>query len=200
MKDGKTRRSNEERTEATRAALIAAARGLFAEKGFADTGTPEIAAAAGVTRGALYHQFRDKADLLTAVLGAEGAAVTEAIEAASSQPNSPREGLLAGAIAYFDAMAAPGRARLLLVEGPAALPRETMKRLEDENGAASLREGLSTVLGTAAPESLNALTALFSAAFDRAALEIAEGAAREPYEEAIRSMLAALADPSEPDD
>ena len=61
------RSKHAERSEATRAALVAAARALFAERGFAGVGTEEIVRAAGVTRGALYHQFRDKEDLFAAV-------------------------------------------------------------------------------------------------------------------------------------
>ena len=61
------RRTQAERTAATRAVLIDAARALFAEQGFANVSTQAIAAAAGVTRGALYHQFADKTALFTAV-------------------------------------------------------------------------------------------------------------------------------------
>src|SRR6516165_3649411 len=61
------RRTQEERSAATRHALISAARGLWGQRGYAEVGTPEIAKEAGVTRGAMYHQFADKAALFSAV-------------------------------------------------------------------------------------------------------------------------------------
>ena len=66
--DPPQRRSQGERTDATRAALVGAARALFEARGFAGTGTPEIVAAANVTRGALYHNFGDKRGLFAAVV------------------------------------------------------------------------------------------------------------------------------------
>ena len=68
-------RTNRERTEATRLALIDAARALFVSKGYGDTSTPEIAVAAGITRGALYHHFADKRDLFRQVLVREAETV-----------------------------------------------------------------------------------------------------------------------------
>ena len=62
------RRTQADRSATTRRALVTAARTLFAEHGFADVGTERIAAAAGVTRGALYHQFADKTELFAAVV------------------------------------------------------------------------------------------------------------------------------------
>jgi AcrR family transcriptional regulator len=71
-------RTQEQRSAATRRALVAAARRLWAARGYAEVGTPEIAAAAGVTRGAMYHQFADKAALFLAVGGGGGAGCDDA--------------------------------------------------------------------------------------------------------------------------
>ncbi|RUY96231.1 TetR/AcrR family transcriptional regulator, partial [Mesorhizobium sp. M7A.F.Ca.CA.001.12.2.1] len=109
------RRSNRDRTEATRAHLIAAARKLFTEKSYSETGTPEIVAAAGVTRGALYHHFADKQALFAAVVEQEAAAVAEEIERASPPSLFAHDALIAGSDAYLAAMRAPGRTRLLLL-------------------------------------------------------------------------------------
>src|SRR5215218_7774824 len=70
------RRTQAERSSATRTALLAAARRLWSQRGYAAVGTPEIAAAAGVTRGAMYHQFADKAALFREVAEAVESDVT----------------------------------------------------------------------------------------------------------------------------
>ncbi len=178
-----TSRTNRERTETTRLALIEAARALFVSKGYGDTSTPEIAEAAGITRGALYHHFADKRDLFRQVLVREAEAVAASIEAAAPEPLAPREALLEGSKAYLDAMSVPGRTRLLLIDGPAVLGREEIAAIDDATSAASLREGLAQAgvagpggMAGAAGAGLDALARLLSAAFDRAALEIDGGA------------------------
>ncbi|MEQ8586524.1 MAG: helix-turn-helix domain-containing protein [Thalassobaculaceae bacterium] len=184
-----TRRTNEARTAATRTALIAAARALFVDKGYAETGTPEIVAAAGVTRGALYHHFADKADLFRAVVTAEAAAVAAAIERAADTDGSPRQALIEGAGAYFAAMTEPGRARLLLLDGPAILGPEAMAALDRDQGGGTLRHGLAAASRRIDPAELDALADCLSAAFDRAALAIAGGADPAPYCAAITRLI-----------
>lgn len=180
-------RSNPERSEATRGALLDAARALFVEHGYADTTTPAVCTAAGLTRGALYHHFADKRDLLHAVLVRESAAVVAEIEAASPQGSRPADALLEGGDAYLDAMAVPGRTRLLLIEGPAALGRDVMAALDAAHGEAALRAGLEAA-GVRGVD-VEALSGLLSAAFDRAALDVQDGRDRQAVSTAMRWLL-----------
>lgn len=117
------RRTQAERTAATRAALIAAARPRFGARGYAGVSTPEVVEAAGVSRGALYHHFVDKAALFAAVLEAVEAEVTERIaEAALLATSDGALGALrAGAAAWLDATADPEIRQILLLDGPVVL-------------------------------------------------------------------------------
>ncbi|SOZ36593.1 TetR/AcrR family transcriptional regulator [Cupriavidus neocaledonicus] len=177
-------RTHRERTEATRQALAEAARTLFVSRGYAETSTPDVCAAAGITRGALYHHFADKRDLFRHVLAREAAAVAADIEAATPPGQDPAEALLSGAQAYLQAMTVPGRTRLLLVDGPAVLGLREMLALDEAHAARTLREGLEAA-GVAA----NGVAPMLSAAFDRAALEIEAGADAGSVREAMLWLL-----------
>lgn len=190
MQDGP--RSNRDRTEKTRAALMAAARRLFIDKGYADTSTPEIVAAAGITRGALYHHFEDKRALFRAIVTDEALAVADAIERNAPAGLRPIDALLAGSSAYLDAMGVPGRTRLLLIEGPSVLGSAEMKKLDDAHAARTLRDGLEAAM-TKGGASLAPLADLLSAAFDRAALAIDAGEDAGPYRAAIATLIRSVA-------
>src|SRR5919197_1706774 len=101
------RQSQAERRETTRAALLAAARELFAERGYAGVSTEEIVERAGVTRGALYHHFRGKDDLFRAVCEQIEREVTERIAAGARRGGEPVEVLRAGAVMFLDACLEP---------------------------------------------------------------------------------------------
>lgn len=187
------RKSNVERTEQTRRALVEAGRALFVEHGFQATGTPEIVARAGLTRGALYHHFADKRALFQAVLEAEGAAVAGEIEAGARDAGDALETLRLGAKAYFKAMSDPARARLLLVEGPAALGPQEMRRIDLETGGRELRLGLAEAMnGKVTKAEVEARADLISAMFDRAALARANGSTKAAYERALDAILVAV--------
>jgi AcrR family transcriptional regulator len=186
-------RSNRERTEQTRQALMDAARRLFVEKGYAETATPDIVAEAGVTRGALYHHFEDKKALFRAVIEREATDVAGEIERRTKRQTAPRDALLKGAAAYFDAMEVEGRTRLLLLEAPAVIGLPATVQIDAENAEATLRAGLEALLPQASAL-LGPLTTMLSAAFDRAAIAIEAGGSREDYEQAIATLLDSLAD------
>lgn len=181
--------TNRERTESTQLALLEAARALFVSKGYGDTSTPEIALAAGITRGALYHHFADKRDLFRQVLAREAMAVAADIESATPERLGPREALLEGSEAYLNAMTVPGRTRLLLVDGPAVLGMAEIMAIDDANAAHSLRQGLTRAGMGRGEVSVDALSQLLSAAFDRAALEIDAGADAKEVRAAMRWLV-----------
>lgn len=178
------RRSQKDRSDSTRAALITAGRKLFIDKGFSGTGTPEIVTAAGVTRGALYHHFADKEALFAAVIHAEAETIAAEIESGSANL-SPPEALIQGGEAFLAAMRQPGRARLMLVEAPAALSPETLAEIDVATGGRTLEEGLRAA-GVTEPAPL---AALLSAAYDRAALAIDRGERPAAWQDALRRLI-----------
>jgi AcrR family transcriptional regulator len=194
MQDKKTRIPNKTRTETTKAALMSAARRLFVAKGYAETGTPEIVSAAKVTRGALYHHFDDKLALFRAVIMHEASEVETAIRINSSDQVIGVDALMTGADAYFDAMAETGRAKLLLIEGPAVLGRAVMSEIDQATGGEELRQGLLLAMPSQSVDDavLGALAETLSAAFDCAALAIAEGENSINYRAALKKILEGL--------
>ena len=134
------RRTQVQRSEATRAALIGAARPLFASAGFGAVGTEAIARAAGVTRGAMYHQFSDKTELFAAVFEAVEAELTGRIDAAvsSSGESDPIALMKLGAATWLDASVEPEVHRIVMIEAPAVLGWERWRTI-------SLRYGMGLV-------------------------------------------------------
>lgn len=191
----KTKMSNEDRSAQTRTALLAAARALFVEKGYAETGTPELVKAAGVTRGALYHHFEDKKAIYRAVIERECADIAVAIRDATANPKTALAALKRGARAYLDTMRDKGRVRLVLIDGPAALGHDAIQHINDQSASETLQEGIEYAIasGEIRPLPVAALTALLDAAFDRAALQIANGTPRDDIEAALDALLEGLA-------
>lgn len=188
--------TNSARTEATRAALLSAARRLFAEKGYADTSTPEIVAAAGVTRGALYHHFEDKMALFRAVVIEEYRVVASEIDASAGQaPGSAIDALRWGSRGYIDAMKDRGRVRIMLRDGPAVLGQLELDSIDRATSADTLRRGLVEAMRAGEIRTLpvEALTAQLSAVFDRAALAVSEGDDPEDHLEVLEAIFAGFA-------
>ncbi len=153
--------------------VLESATELFARRGFAEISLADVAHAAGVTRGAIYHHYRNKAGLYGAVAARLQAEVADAVIAAAEGAGSdPGAQLRAGSHAFLDAITSGSAVRILLIDAPSVLGWEEWRRLDAENSAAHLREALQH---TSVPEDLlDATTAQLSGAMNEAALWIAE--------------------------
>ena len=199
-----TRRTQGERTAQTRAALIAAARRLFGAEGFAEVGAERVAREAGMTRGALYHQFADKADLFAAVLDEAEAEIAQRVAGAvvGFDPADTTGMLLAGADAWLDASTEPDLQRIVLLDGPSVLGwdrwREICLRHTVGLIAALLQDGIDR--GSLPPQPVQALTHVLVGAVDEAALYIAQAhdgaAARADMDMVLRRLTLALTGPA----
>lgn len=110
-----------EMMEETRAKLIASARKAFAEKGFAAASMDDLTAEAGLTRGALYHNFGDKRGLLQAVVDQLDAEMATRAHDIGAQAGNDWDGLLAEGVAYIEMALEPEVQRIVLLDGPAFL-------------------------------------------------------------------------------
>ena len=132
-------------------------------------------------------------ELPESLVEAEAAQIAAGIEAGSQHAGTPAEALREGAAAYFAAMCYPGRIRLMLLEGPAVLGPEVMRRIDLEAGGRELRIGIAAALGDrASPTKVETIADLVSAMFDRAALARDAGADPKIYEDEIGSLLALI--------
>src|SRR4029079_16902003 len=110
-----------QQSERTKAALIAAGRRLFAERGYEGVSAEEVAGAADVTTGAVYHQFVNKKGLFRAVLEDVERDVTERVIAGAAAESDPWLGFKASCLAFLDAAADADVRRILLLDGRAVL-------------------------------------------------------------------------------
>lgn len=163
------------RGEATRQALVTAARELFVTQGYFATGTEEIVARAGVgTRGALYHHFADKQALFRAVFEAvEEDLLARAAPAAV--PTDVWDALVAGLEGFLTAALEPEVQRIILVDGPAVLGWSEWRELEARYGIGVIEAALVVAMdeGTIARQSPRELAHLILAVLDEAALLVA---------------------------
>ena len=162
--------------EATTAALVEAARWLFAERGYADVGTEEIVQRAGVTRGALYHHFRGgKEELFRAVLVQISAETAGRVRAAAQAVDDPWDALVAGIDAFLDACATREVQRIFLVDGPAVLGWDVWRAIDADYGLGLLEAALQRAIdaGRLPPQPTRAAAHVLLGALDEAALVVA---------------------------
>ena len=196
-----TRRTQADRTAATRALLIDSARKLFAEKGFSAVSTEAIVAAAGVTRGALYHQFDDKAALFAAVYEeVENELVADVAERiVVAGPGDELQAMRVGARLFLDLVSAPDVQQIVLIDAPAVLGWEQWRAVGIKYGLGIIEVLLAQAIadGVVPDQPLRPTAHVLLAALDEAALYIARAAdtddAREQMEQVCDRMIAGIA-------
>jgi AcrR family transcriptional regulator len=138
--------SKAQQSEATRRKLLSVGRDLFARRGYNDVPTEEIVRRAGVTRGALYHHFRDKRDLFAAVVERLEQEVSELIaQAALTEPDA-WEQQRAAIDAYLDVCLEPAVQRILLTDAPSVLGLTAWREIEARYGLGLVSAGLGAVM------------------------------------------------------
>ncbi len=188
-----------EQSQATRAALIAAARELFARDGYAAVATEEIVRAAGVTRGALYHHFAGKADLFSAVYeDVERRLVEQIAQSAMASATDPLQALLAGARAFLDACEDPAVRRIALVDAPSVLGWEQWRAIGMRYGLGLIEEAVRAAMeaGLIDEQPVSPLAHLLLGAMDEGAMLIAraddDGRTRAEVGASLERFLQAL--------
>jgi AcrR family transcriptional regulator len=194
------RRSQAERSEATRTALIEAARPLFAERGYAGVGTEEIVRAAGVTRGALYHHFDGKRELFEAVYVQLEVELAERIAtgALNAGAEAPLDAMRAGAEMFLQACTVPEVQQIVLLDGPSVLGWDRWREIGAEHGLGLIEATLQAAIdaGVVAPQPVRPLAHVLMGALDEAAMLVARAkdpeAARAEVGRTIDTLLGAL--------
>jgi AcrR family transcriptional regulator len=187
-----------ERAEATRAELIRVARDLFAERGYAGVGTEEIVRTAQVTRGALYHHFRDKRDLFRAVHEQQEQDLVERIGSQMQGVEDPVELLRAGMRAFLDACTEPTVIRITLVDAPTVLGWAEWREIDARHGLGLVTAGLQGAMdaGALRRQEIRPLAHLMLGALGEAAMLIAHAddpkAERDEVEGPLLSLLEGL--------
>jgi AcrR family transcriptional regulator len=198
------RRTQADRSAATRGALVAAARRLFAERSFAGVGTEAIVREAGLTRGALYHQFADKTELFAAVFEAVEADTTRRIaeRIAGAAVTDPLEAMALGAEAWLDACRQPEVQQIVLLDAPAVLGWERWRAIGQQHAMALVVGTLTAAVeaGRIPDQPVLPLAHLLIGALDEAALYVARAAdqeqARDEVQAVVGRLIAGLARPA----
>lgn len=192
------RRTQEERSAATRRALRSAARRLWGERGYAEVGTPEIAEAAGVTRGAMYHQYSDKTALFMAVLEDVETEVMGRLHAIvlAAQPKTPAEALRISADAWLDIASEPEIRQLLVLDAPNVLGWARFREFSQGYAYGETEQVLTAAIeaGELGPMPVRQLATIMIGALDEAAMCIATAEDPEQEKLAVRVVVHSLID------
>lgn len=188
-----------ERSETTRRELQRVARELFTERGYGGTTLDDVAERTGVTKGALYHHFRDKLELFRAVFEQCEQEMRDKIVAAAAGAGSDvLEQMRRGVDAFLEAAGDPVQARICLIDGPSVLGWETWREIDEQYGFGLTKGILQAAMdaGVIQRRPVDPLAHIFLAALSEAAIQIARSddpaRAREEMSSALWALVESL--------
>jgi AcrR family transcriptional regulator len=192
------RKTQAERSEATRGELIRVARDLFTDPGYNETSLDVVAERAGVTKGALYHHFKNKRELFQAVFEQLELELCDLIVAAAGKAGTDvLAGLRAGVEAFLRAgVDDPAIQRVVLLDGPTVLGWETWKEIDERYGYGLTKATIELAMeaGVMHKRPAEPLAHLFLASLSEAAIQIARAEDQEQMKEEMSATLWALVD------
>lgn len=194
------RKTQAERSEATRAVLLRVARDLFTDPGYSETSLDAVADRAGVTKGALYHHFRNKRELFQAVFEQlEQEMCERIIIAAAAAGDDVWAGMQAGVQAFLEAgVKDPAVQRIVLLDGPTILGWETWKEIDERFGFGLTKASIERAMdaGVLVKRPADPIARLFLASLSEAAIQIARAddqrKAMDEMSSAIWAMVESL--------
>ena len=197
--------TNEKRAQgdATRLALVVAARELFGERGYAATSIDEVASRAGVTKGAFYHHFAGKADLFQEVYEQVKREVSDQVVSVFNEPDHWKA-VIGGCQLMIDAQLDPAIRRIALHDARSVLGWDVVRQVESRYGAVGIRGALRKAMhgGVIEPQPLRPLALLLAGALSEACFYVADAddpaAAREEVGRLIERILEGLKVSPEP--
>jgi len=185
-----------EQVAQTRAALVAAARHLFGEQGYAATSVEDVARQARVTTGALYHHFPTKTALFETVFEAVHGEVMDASARAAGGVDDVVEALGRGFEAFLDAVLEPDVQQIAVIDAPSVLGLARFTELDERYAFAAIAAALraATAAGSMRVEDPETVARLLLGALTRGGMLIANSPEPRRTRDAVATAIRALLD------
>ena len=200
VKGGREKPRREEYVESTRAALLDAAAVAFASQGFARTSVDDIVRRARLTKGALYHHFKDKTAVFEAVFCRIEESLVGRVAEASAKHTDPWKRVDAGFGAFLEAALEPENRRIVFEEAPIALGWARWRGIEQQYMMGLLRATLRSLheAGLIHAEPLDLVAPVLFAAIAEATQVAAQGADTKAARRAAKRLMLQLVHGLEP--
>jgi AcrR family transcriptional regulator len=181
---------------ATRARVVEVATRLFASAGYEATSIETVLAKSGISRGALYHHFKDKAALFEAVLEAMEALIATRLRAASVGITDPLEAMRAGGDVWLKICRDPAIKQIVLIDAPAVVGWQKWREIDARFGFGLLKAGLKNLAtaGRLRPELVESLSHVLLASMMELALVVARADNPAAATKSARAALHELID------